>query len=146
MSRENVEIVRRVYEAWNRYAGTGFEEAASNPEVVALVGELFDPDVEVQQLADIPGTGGTFRGYEGLLASAGELMADLDDIQFTLGENFEVGELVVFAVTASGKGRTSQVPAEMRLGHLWELRDGRVVRWVVYPTADAALEAVGLGE
>ena len=146
MSRENVEVVRRVYEAWNRYWGTAREGAAFNPEVVDLVGELFDPDVEVQQLADILGTGGTFRGYEGLLASAGELVADLDDIQFTLGEHFEVGQLVVFAVTATGKGRKSQVPVEMRLGHLFELRGGRVVRWVVYPSADAALEAVGLRE
>ncbi len=146
MSHENVEVVRRVYEAWNRYWNTVLLERASSPEAVALIGELFDPAVEVQQLADIPGTGGTYRGYAGLAAAQAELVAELDDIQFALGEHFEAGEQVVFAVTATGKGRRSQVPAEMQLGHLWELRGGRVLRWVIYPSADAALEAAGRKE
>jgi hypothetical protein len=32
----------------------------------------------------------------------------------------------------------------MRVGHLWVLGDGRVLRWVVYATPEEALEAAGL--
>ena len=139
MSQENVEIVRRVYELFNR----GVRPDALSDEWLATI---FDPAVELQQLADIPGTAGTFRGYEGLRHSGRELFEALEDIRFELLEHAAGGELVAFAVRASGRGRESGVPAEMQIGHLFELRAGRVARWVVYANPEEALEAVSTRE
>ena len=43
-----------------------------------------------------------------------------------------------------GRGRASGVPAEMRVGQLWTLRDGRIVRMEVYSDVDEARRAAGL--
>ena len=67
MSQENVEIVRRIYEAWN--AGD-------------LGLQHFDPAVEVHQTAGFLDTGGVFHGHEGVLASARELMQGLHDLHW----------------------------------------------------------------
>jgi hypothetical protein len=49
-------------------------------------------------------------------------------------------------VRVSAIGRASGAPAEISVGHLFELRAGRIVRWVLYPKPEDALEAVGLSE
>jgi ketosteroid isomerase-like protein len=148
MSRENVEIVRRVYETLNRAESrTRRGDLLSSEQIAATMGELFDPDVELEQMAAILGTAGTFRGYDGLLRARAELAEGLADIEFRpVGPFDEVGDCVVVAVRALSTGRASGVRSEAQLAHLWELKDGRVVRWVVYPTHGEALEAVGLRE
>ena len=145
MSRENVETVRRIYEAWNRLAAQPPDEAFGS-DAFDFVDEFFSPDVELRQLGDIPGTGGTFRGHAGLLEAGRELLEGLDDIRFIPRRCSDAGDRVGFHVTASAKGRASGAPVERQLGHLWELREGQVVRWVVYPTPDEAFEALGLRE
>ena len=143
MSRENVEVVQRIYDALNRGQS---EEIASDPRTAELVAELFDPEVVLEQLADIPGTSGTFRGYQGLLQSSRELVDALEDIRFEPEDFIEQRECVVVPVRASATGRESGVPVDLRIAHVWELRGGRVVRWVVYGSRAEALEAVGLQE
>jgi ketosteroid isomerase-like protein len=151
MSRENVEIVRRVYETLNlaerRVARRGDQVLPSPEQIAEMMGELFDPDVEVQQMAGIVGTAGTFRGYDGLLRARAELAEGLVDLEWRPDEPFdELGDRVVVGVRASSTGRASGVRSELQIAHLWELKDGRVVRWVVYPSRAEALEAVGLRE
>lgn len=142
MAQGNVEIVKRVYAAINRALVEGTEP---NRVTLEQLRALFDPEVEIRQMDDIAGTAGTFRGYAGLAQAAAELMADLLDIQFTANEYFEVSDTVVADATAAAKGRESGVPIKIRVGHLWQLRDGRVVRWVVHRNLEEALEAAGLG-
>jgi len=137
MSQENVEIVRRIYGWLNRgdFKGPGGRR---------LVRELFDPDVELQQLEDVVGTAGTFRGYEGLVKARDELTDALVDMQWHPEQHFELGDSVAFAVRAVGTGRASGVRSDVLVGHLWVLRAGRVLRWVVYANFDEALKAAGL--
>ena len=147
MSRENVETVRRIYAAFESFDRGTPEATAANPDVLAFVQETIDPDVELEQLAAIPGTGGTFRGYAGLLAAWQELAEGFEGLRFVPQREFDAGEgRVVVDVLALATGRESGVRPETRLGHLLELRDGRVVRWTVFPTLAEALEAVGLPE
>jgi ketosteroid isomerase-like protein len=138
--QENVEIVRRVYEAINRGL------TASGAEAAGLFLEVFDPAVVLEQWTALPGTGGVFHGYEGLLSGWRELTESLEDIRFVLEHHVETGDTVVFAVHARARGRESQVDVSLRLGHLWKLKDRRVVRWAAYSTVDEALAAAGLRE
>ncbi len=140
MSQKNVEVVQAIYE---RVLAKG---RSSDPALVGYVQELFDPDVEVQQMQDIVGTTGTFRGYEGLLQSAREVFAAFADIHFVPEQHFDVDDSVVTITRIRGTGRVTGVEVDMRIGHLWVLGAGRVVRWVVYATPAEALEAVGLRE
>jgi ketosteroid isomerase-like protein len=138
MSQENVEVVRRFYEGLN----SGVPEAASaiSDDVLATV---FAPAIELRQLADIAGTSGTFRGYEGLRESWRELHEGLQDLRWEPFDHAANGDLVAFAVKFSAIGRTSGAPVNIRVGHLFELRAGRIVRLVVYARPEEALKAVG---
>jgi len=56
------------------------------------------------------------------------------------------GDQVGTAALFSGKGRRSGAPVEIRIGHLFTLRHGLIMRLEILEDPDAALEAVGLEE
>ena len=136
-------IVRGIYEAIN---SAGAAMLALPDETRREFFQLtFDPELELRQHPDIIiGTKGTFRGYEGFVAATEELFEALSRVEFEPQKEFVRGEIVVFDVRAVATGRASGARADVRVGHLWELRDGLVTRWIVYPTLDEALEAAGL--
>jgi ketosteroid isomerase-like protein len=136
VSGENVEVVLRFYERFNRGDFSG-------PGGGAVARETFDPDVEMRQIEDIAGTAGTFHGYEGLAAAQRELTEALSEIRFQPERHWERGEGVAFDVWAEIVGRSSGVPGRLRIGHLWELRAGRVLRWIVYREPEDAVAALG---
>lgn len=59
---------------------------------------------------------------------------------------FDAGDRVLVFVRASATGKGSGAQVELRVAHEFAIRDGRVVRFKVYPDREQALEAVGLGE
>src|SRR2546423_13191726 len=77
MSRENVEVVRRMYAAIN----SGLEPNAVSDEALATV---FDPEIEVRQLAALAGTAGSFHGYAGLREAKREVDEVLRDHRYEL--------------------------------------------------------------
>ena len=139
MSRENVEIVRRVYDA----------VARRDRESIL---ELYDPAVEVRTS---PGTfadalaesGDTVYGHEGLRDFDRQLREAFEDIETTCEELIDAGDRVVSVSWYRGRGRGSgvEVDGPQQFG-VWTVRDGKVTRVVWYPTRNEALEAVGLGE
>jgi ketosteroid isomerase-like protein len=135
MAGQSLEIVQRVYDAIN---GGDFDGSRG----AELTEQLFDPDVELRQLADIAGTSGTFRGYGGLVKAKLELEEGLAGVEWMVDAHTEIENGLVTTATCRGTGRQSGVPFEITVGHLWELRAGRVVRWVVYRTPEEALESL----
>ena len=136
MSERNLETVRRLYAILR-------SEAIADPQMMLSSLELFDPEVEVRQMAVLVGTAGTFHGYEGLAKGIAEVVADFDDIAFGL-ERFAVHEdAVATEFTFRAIGRASGVPVEFRGSHEFRLRDGRILRWVVDEDPDAAFRAIG---
>ena len=136
MSRENVEIIRRVYEAAAR---------GDSRDVLAL----YDPTVEVDSrrvpLTQMIG-GNILSGHEGLRVFFRERAEALDAAEDTCEELIDAGDEVVSVVTVRGRGRTSGIGVETRMAGVWTIRDGRVVRVVWFPSREEALEAVGLRE
>ena len=135
MSRENVEIVRRVYEAAAR------RDAAS---VLAL----YDPNVELDNsrlaIGGLMG-GGVYHGHEGLRSFFLEWHESWDDVEYDYEELLDAGDgQVISFVTTRGRGRTSG--AEVQIAHalVWTVRDGKVVRVMWFSSRQEALEAVGL--
>jgi ketosteroid isomerase-like protein len=146
MSQKNVEIVRVLYGALNR-TGVGAFLAMPDPFRREIFERAYHPELELRQSPEaVFDTAGTFSGYDGYLAAARELAEALGDIHYEVGEAFEAGDKVVFDVVARATGMGSGVPVEMRVAHLWELRDGLVLRWMVYPRLSEALDAAGLSE
>jgi ketosteroid isomerase-like protein len=132
MSQENVEVVRRFYEAFN------LGEYSRGPE-------FFAPDVELDLSRNVfnPVTDRGYEGVERLLAMVNDVW---DDFRFEPEELIDAGGRVVAVVRLSGKGKGSGVPVDQTDSHVWTLGDGKCTRLAVYQDRAEALEAAGLSE
>jgi uncharacterized protein len=131
MSQENVELVRRGYEAFAR----GDLETAM---------ELFHPDIEWHD-PDRPG-GGTYRGREGVLRNLEEWLEGWEEFRLEPEEFLEAGDQVVVLVRQSGRGKGSGVEIEAPLAQAFRVREGKVVWARIYASREEALEAAGLSD
>jgi ketosteroid isomerase-like protein len=102
-------------------------------------------DLVVHQSPDLPGTAGTFRGYEGLRQTNRELIESYGDIRFRPREAHELdGGRWLVLLTISGRGRGSGIEMEGEVGHIVTLRDGRATQLDIFLSWAAAREAAGL--
>ncbi len=133
MSKENVEIVRQVYECvnhrhWDRLA------------------ELLDPDVAQHGTVGGVEEGAVMRG-PGEITQMYESEADAWDRQSIEPERLiDAGDRVVVFQREYQRGRSSGLELEVETAAVVDLRDGRVVRIQGYMDRAAALRAVGLPE
>jgi ketosteroid isomerase-like protein len=132
MSQENVEIVRRIYEAFS----------SRNFDAIAQLGH---PDVEWRPyLSDLGGE--PLRGVAAVRRYLESLAAEWDELQVEAEGFREVGNTVLVFVRTSARGRESGAQAEIHAAHVVTLRDGMIWRHRTYVDRNEALEAVGLRE
>jgi ketosteroid isomerase-like protein len=131
MSRENVEILRRIVAAIN---------AREVPE------GLLAPDFRTENVSTAV-TDRIYQGSEGARQWMSDFFDVLDEGARHEAEPIEVGDdYVVTKLRIVGHGSSSGAPVDMRwYGVMW-VRDGKVARAVGYATRREALEAVGLRE
>jgi ketosteroid isomerase-like protein len=132
MSQENVELVRRGYDAFAR------------GDVDAVLADL-DQEIEVLSWPGIAGED-SYHGHAGFLAYAAGWLESWDEYRLSPEEIIDAGDRVVVIYRAVGRGRGSGIEVETQLGHLWTIRDGKAVRLDIYRTRAEALEAAGLPE
>ena len=136
MSQENVEVVRRAFEAFNRGGVDAcVNEGLWSPEIVWDVTP-----------SGVPGLG-AYRGHE-------EVKRFLDDDWFSafpfeewevkLEDVIDAGDQVISMSRQHGRGASSGALAELELAQVVTLRDGQVVRVDNYVDREKALEAAGL--
>lgn len=133
MSQENVELARRLYEA---FAGGDLER------VLALLDSAIEvrPDPETMMGED------SYRGHEGFLKYAQRWLESWDEYRLIPEKFIDAGDNVVVIYRAVGRGKGSGIEVDMRLGHLWTIRDGKAVRLEIFSKPDEGLEAAGLRE
>jgi ketosteroid isomerase-like protein len=132
VTRENVEIVRRAFEAAVRRPRPDF----------ATVNAVFDPEHElVTPLSRLEGTSYSgAAGFGAWLKSQGE---DWDALTFRLERFEELDEDRVLVASAFvGRSKRGGVPIEQLQGLVVSVRDGKVVRTEAYSSVDEALASV----
>ncbi len=130
MSQENVEIVRRAWEAFMRH---------DNEAALAL----YDPEVELHHPVD----GSVYRGLTGVRAYFRDWFDVWGEVLSNDAEEWiDAGDEVIAVMHVGARGRRSGVAVERREWHVWTLRDGKLRRLRIYATRAEALEAVGLSE
>lgn len=129
MSRENVEVVRRLHEAWER-DGFGVVEELMDPAI-----EWVNPDYAVEP--------GTRRGYEQFAAAATALLDVYSDFRVAAIDSFEVAGRVVVQALVATRSRGNSVPIESRRGYVFDVRDGKVTRFAWFNDPADALREVG---
>ena len=137
MSEENVEIVRRQFEAFQART-RGDEDAPSDDGIV-------DPDAE-WVMPPTPGFREVYKGREGFDEFLEQLTEDFD-WTIDLERVIDAGDDQVVAVFHQrATAKASGVPVEVRRGLLYDLKDGRIVRFTNYLDPADALKAAGLSE
>lgn len=129
MSQENVEIVRAIYGSWVK---GDFSSA-----------DWTSPDIEFVSIFDRTAS----RGLEARARRWREVLDAYEDLAVLPEEVIDAGEQVVVLVRFRGRGKGSGAPVtDFDGANLFTLRDGKVVRLVLYGDRAEALEAAGLGE
>ena len=135
MSQENVEIVKALYDAFER---------RDNESPF----DVYDAEIiwDASRFAP-PGMSGVFHGHEGVRTFFGRWLDAWETIDFEIQRVIPAGEDVVVIVRQTNRGRASGVEIEQGpYAQVWTLRSGRVVRFTYFGTPEEALEAVGLRE
>ncbi len=133
MSQENVEIVRR-----------SFDAIGSN-DVDALL-SLYDPAVEFLPLTGTQVESGGYRGHQGVRDYFAEVGEVWDELRPYAERMQTVGDLVVVVGGCAVRGRGSGVVSDSPLAWVIKVRDGKITSHRGFRTADEALEAAGLSE
>jgi ketosteroid isomerase-like protein len=136
MSPENVEIVRRIYDA-----------VARRDSVTPF--ELYAEDIVWDVSSWRPGalmTKTVYHGHEGVRQAWRESLSIWSEVDFEVYELVDRGDRVVAALREREIGRASGVPIETSHAAVWTLADGKVVRLQVFDDREQALEAAELRE
>ena len=132
MSQENVEIVRRVFEAW----GNGnFRETSDylDAHVVLVVGREF-PDA------------GAVMGPDAVRDFTIRFMQQWDHLTMSAEEIRASGDTCLVRTRQMGSGKASGVHSEMTFFWLFTLRGRKIIRLESVRDEATALEAAGLRE
>jgi ketosteroid isomerase-like protein len=133
MSQENVELVRRAFQAFN------------DRDLDTLLA-CYTDDVEwrlIGGFADVMGT--EFSGHEGLRRLSNEWVGNLG-LRVEMEAVLKANDRVVVITRVMGTGGASGVPTTARAGIVFFFRDGKISAVDSYYEASDALEAVGLRE
>jgi ketosteroid isomerase-like protein len=143
MSQENVEIVRRIYEALDlREPGS-----ASRARVpTEPFGVFIDPEIEWLGPREFPDLAEPHYGHEGVTRYIAKVAEVLEDYRMEPERFIDAGdERVVVFSREGGRGKGSGAEVQTHLtAHLWTLDEGKAVRMQSYWERADALEAVGL--
>jgi len=139
MSEENVEIVRRVLDAFQ----SGLE--SDDP------GAAFDTGMVAVDAEWIPGRGfpgpRSYRGRDGFIEFMRTWTEDFEGWSNRIERLIDAGnDRVVGVFRQSGTGKGSRLAVEIRLATVYELEGGQIVRMRIYLDPDEALEAAGLSD
>ena len=126
MSEENVELVRRIYDAWDR------EESAR--DFIAEDLEYVNPSYAVEP--------GTRHGRKSLAV----VRDTYDDFEIKIERIIDAGAETVVLAHYTASGPVSGVPVAGEHGYVWTIRDGLAVRFQWFQSHREALEAAGLPE
>jgi len=132
MSQENVEIVKRLMDAFNKRDVDAFAEITTSDfewttSMTAVEGEIF-------------------WGREGIETYFGRMREAWDEFLALADDYRDLGDRVLWLGRLQGRGLGSGVPVSAPLDILFDLRGGKISRVHSYLDHGEALRAAGLAE
>jgi ketosteroid isomerase-like protein len=138
MSQENVEIVRRIFEAFPQ---TQDALRRGDFPIGPPISQDIEWDASEIRLPDIGD--GVLRGHEGVRRFWMAWLTAWDKVTVEY-ELHDAGDKVVAVIDQSNQG--SEIAIPLQTAQVWTFSDGEVIHWKLYMDHDAALKAVGLSE
>jgi ketosteroid isomerase-like protein len=134
MSQENVEIVRRSFDAFNR-------------RDLEAVLDCWSDDIDYRAVEGAPDDHGPIHGKDALRAYAEDWLETFDDFRQEPLELIDPSEdKVVVVLRVSGRAKLSGVETNLTYAALYTIRGGKIARGREFWTRDEALEAARLRE
>jgi len=132
MSRENVELVRRLVDAFNERDTEEFAQITTDDfewstSVMAVEGEVF-------------------LGREGIETYFSRMREAWDEFKAEMDSYRDLGERVFISGQIEARGRGSGAPVVAPLDILYDFRDGKISRMCSFLDHDEAMRAAGLAE
>jgi len=151
----NIELVRRLNEVFDRYDLVSVRDALESSDTVALtsgelgalsreMAEAIDEDIEVEFRISSPLIEGTrFVGLQGWTELWRQWLGAWDEYSLTCSNYEAIEDHVIVDVVHHGRGRSSGMEVELTQAQLWTLREGRVIRQIIFDSRSDALGAIG---
>ena len=116
MSEQSVEVVKRAYAAF------------AEGDVPAVLG-VFADDIEWHEAEGMP-YGGVYRGGEAVAQNVfGPISQDVEGFAVIPEEFMASGDTVAVVVSYTGTGKATGKPLDLPVVHVWDIRDGKAVRF-----------------
>ena len=139
VSRENIELVRRLYgELASEGSTPEFEQRLTDE----ALGHFLDPAIEWVAVAHSLLAVESYRGFDGVRRFWGEFLSTWESYKVEPLSFHDAGDQV--AVVVHIVGRTHELEVDETRSSLLTLRDGRVVRVQSFADPEGAREAAGL--
>lgn len=139
MPEENVEIVRRMVELFNRWGVHPARER--NPEIPPLL----HPEIEFHTYAGVPEPG-IYRGRDAVIEYHERVFGQFESVRVELEELLSVGDAVVVISRQHTAPRGSEAEIVQEVVEVITIRDRQVAERKTFPTRAEALEAAELRE
>ena len=140
MSEQNLNVAERGLAAINETYQSGDLEAWRKH-----VEEVFDAEVVLESETGAF-TEGRWHGHDGATAFVANQMEVLEGMWLRIDEYLEASDnCLIVPVTFGGRARHTGIELELHPVHVFTLRDGKAVRWQIFPDREQAMEAAGRG-
>jgi uncharacterized protein len=133
MSEENVEIVRRSYEAYDRGG-------------LDAIAEFWHPDINWRAAEGALDDVGLMEGPDALRHYVEQWEDTFETIRAEVEELVDAGDQVVAVVRGIGRMKESEAEVDLRYAIVFSVREGKIAAGREYFTREEALEAAGLSE
>jgi ketosteroid isomerase-like protein len=134
MSEENLDLIRRLYDAAAR---------RDSESVFAAYAPDVEWDVSGSSMARLVGEG-VYWGHEGLRRFFHAYHDAWENVEYRCAELIDAGDQVISVDIEPARGRASGIEVELTQYAVWTIRDHRIARAVWFDTREEALQAAGL--
>jgi ketosteroid isomerase-like protein len=129
VSSENLEIIRRGFEAFNAGGVDG-------------ILPYIHPEFEATTPPNLASEPDTYRGHDGIRRWFDSFYEVMEDIRWDAhGFERQFGEKVIVQFTLRARGKTTGLDFGQEAVMVWTLRDGRATRVELFETVDEAVAA-----
>jgi uncharacterized protein len=129
MAPSNADRIRPIYEEWSR--------GNWRPRF-----DVYHPQMEWGWSDEFPGLAGVYDDRRDPNPRLRSWLSEWEHWRVEADEYVELGDHVVVLVTYHGRGRGSGVEVRQPGAHVFELRDGKVVRLEIFADRDRATMSV----
>ena len=129
MAEKSIEVVKGIYEAFGR------------GDVPAVLAAMAD-DIEWYEAEGMP-YGGLHHGPDAAARNVlGPLARDIPDFAATPEELIASGDTVAVVAHYTGTGKSTGKELDLRVVHVWDVRDGKIARFRQFADTAKFLEVV----